>query len=163
MNVVGPTTASPTQSAQAVQAAQANAAAGTSAAQTEVQKLGLPPAALAEAATVNTLNAELAISQWGVDPALVGGVYGGSSASGGLFASTSLLPLLASLSKANAGQALAILGVQTPSPSADDGASEAQGSTTGKSLSADDKAALVQAAAGSSGPAMVDPLWGRRA
>jgi hypothetical protein len=107
-----------TTASQAVQASSANADAGnTTQAQSDLAQLGLPPANLAKAASVNTLNAELVSSQFGIDPASVSGVYGGAAASSGsLFADDNLLPLLQSLSSATAAQALALIGVQTPTP-----------------------------------------------
>jgi hypothetical protein len=151
---------SATQASQAVQAAQANATTGSSQAQTAPS--GLPPANLAAAASMNTLNAQLLSSQWGVDPASVSGVYGGAAASdGGLFASASLLPLLTSLTRANAEQALSLIGVTTPTPGT--AAATTTTGTTADATTAQGKATLDQAAAGSSAPMVIDPLWGRSA
>jgi hypothetical protein len=149
---------SATQASQAVQAAQANVATGTSQAQTAPS--GLPPVNLAAAASTNTLNAQLVSSQWGIDPASVGGVYGGAAASdGGTFSGTSLLPLLTSLTRANAEQALSLIGIKTPTPggTATTAASN-NAATTGQSPTA-----LDQAASSSSAPMVIDPLWGRSA
>lgn len=77
---------------------------------------GLPPVQLAQAASTNTVNAQLVSSQWGIDPAAVGGVYGGAAESGGVFAGTALLSLLTTLSHATAEQALALIGVRAPTP-----------------------------------------------
>lgn len=145
-----------TQTAQAVQAGQANTAAGTN--QTQSATSGLPPANLAQAASINTLNAELVSSQWGIDPASVSGVYGGADESGGLFSGDSLLPLLTTLTRANAEQALALIGVQTPTPG-----SGTSGVSTTAATTAQSATALDQAAASSSAPMVVDPLWGRSA
>jgi hypothetical protein len=148
-----------TQSAQAVQAAQANAATGTN--QSQTAPSGLPPVNLAGAASTNTLNAQLVSSQWGIDPAAVSGVYGGAAASdGGLFSGASLLPLLTSLTRANAEQALSLIGVKTPTPGGGNATTAAanDAATTGQS-----KTALDQTATGSSAPMVVDPLWGRSA
>jgi hypothetical protein len=146
---------SATQSSSAVQAAQANAT--TSSTQAQTASSGLPPANLAAAASTNTLNALLVSSQWGIDPASVSGVYGGAAASdGGMFSGTSLLPLLTSLTRANAEQALSLIGIQTPTPGA--GTATATAGTTVQSATA-----LDQAAAGSSAPMVIDPLWGRSA
>ena len=153
---------------QAVQAGQANAEAGNIAAtQPDLSKLGLPPAALAQAASANTVNAALVASQWGIDPASVGGVYGGGAA-GGLFSGDNLLPLLQSLSPATAEQALALIGIDVPQPSA--GAGQVASYTgTGKAPTTTAQAispagqALLDQAASSSAPAIVDPLWGRTA
>jgi hypothetical protein len=147
------------QSAQAVQAAQANAATGTN--QSQTAPSGLPPVNLAAAASTNTLNAQLVSSQWGIDPAAVSGVYGGAASGGGLFSGTSLLPLLTSLTRANAEQALSLIGVKAPTSGAaatSRAAAANDTATTGQS-----KTALDQAATGSSAPMVVDPLWGRSA
>jgi hypothetical protein len=148
-----------TSGSQAVQAVQAN----TTAARTPVTDLGLPPANLAQAATTNTINAALVSSQWGIDPSTVGGVYGGAGESGGLFAGDTLLPLLTNLTHANAEQALALMGISTPTPGTANSptpASAAAGSSTSAAAS---QLAQAQAASGPSGPAIVDPLWGRSA
>jgi hypothetical protein len=156
------------QASQAVPAGQANVDAGNTSAQTDVTKLGLPPVSLTKAASANTVNAELVSSQWGIDPASVSGVYGGAGASGGLFDGDNLLPLLRSLSPSTAEKALALIGIQTPQPSASSGqvaayaATAAAPTTTAQSISPAGQAALDQAAS-SSAPAVVDPLWGRTA
>ena len=157
MGTIVPVNSSATQASQAVQAGQANTAAGTS--KTQSPPSGLPPLNLVSAASANTLNSELVSSQWGIDPAAVSGVYGGAAESGGLFAGTSLLPLLTTLTRANAEQALSLIGVQAPTPSNGAGAgSNTASATTGQSASA-----LDQSAARSSAPMVVDPLWGRSA
>src|ERR1035437_5886300 len=114
MDAIASLNTSATQASQAVQAGQANTAAGTTT--TQLAAAGLPPANLAGAAAINTLNAELVSSQWGIDPASVSGVYGGGAESGGLFSGDTLLSLLATLTRANAEQALAPIGVHTPGP-----------------------------------------------
>ena len=166
VNSVGAAT---TQASAAVQAGQANAEAGnTTAGSPDVSKLGLPPTNLARAASVNTVNAALVSSQWGIDPASVSGVYGGAAQSGGLFSGDNLLPLLQSLSPATAEKALALIGIQTPTPtsgSAAAAANAAYGSvptTTAQAISPTGQAMLDQAA-GSSAPMVVDPLWGKSA
>ena len=149
-----------TQASQAVQAAQANAATGMNQAQTAPS--GLPPVNLAGAASTNTLNAQLVSSQWGIDPAAVGGVYGGAAASdGGLFSGTSLLPLLTSLTRANAEQALSLIGVKTPTPGA--AATSTTAAANDAATTVPSTTALDQAATSSSAPMVVDPLWGRSA
>lgn len=153
------TTASAT--AQAVQTSLANAASGAS--QSQAQKMGLPPARLAGAASTNTVNAQLASSQWGVDPATVSGIYGGVEESGGLFAGGVLLLLLTHLSHAHAEQALALIGVQMPGPGSGAAVSQkADPSAATTAIPLQSQTALSQAASGS-GPAIVDPLWGRSA
>ena len=144
--------------AQAVQAAQANTATGTNQAQAPS---GLPPFNLARAASANTVNAELVSSQWGIDPAAVSGVYGGAAESGGLFAGDSMLPLLTSLTRSNAEQALALIGVQTPTPGS--AAAPTAQATNAAATTGQSATALDQAAARSSAPMVVDPLWGRSA
>jgi len=124
----------------------------TAAAQAQVAQLGLPPASLAQAASANTVNAELVTAAWGVDPAAVSGVSGTDSSSG-LFAGASLLPLLSNLSHANAEQALSLLGVQAPTSAAS--GSQTAGQAAAASAAAD--------APGSSGSYLVDPLWGKQA
>ena len=170
MSQVSPIGAASTQASTAAQASAANADAGnTTKAQTDVSKLGLPPSGLAAAASANTVNAELVSSQWGIDPASVSGVYGGAAAdSGGLFAGDNLLPLLQSLSPATAEQALALIGIETPKPgsgsaaAATNAAPGAAPTTTAQALSPAGQAMLNQAAT-SSAPMVVDPLWGRTA
>ncbi len=144
--------------AQTATSAQSAQAAAQAAAQAKVQQLGLPPVALSAAASANTLNASLATSQWGVDPASVAGVYGGAATqSGGLFSSDYLLPLLTNLTHANAEQALSLLGISTP-----------KAKTAGTAAAAVSAAATPTAnelatdqAASPSGAMNVDPLWGR--
>jgi hypothetical protein len=151
MDAIASLNPSATQASQAVQAGQANTAAATP--QSQATSSGLPPVLLAGPASTNTLNAELVSSQWGVDPALVGGVFGGAASdSGGLFAGDALLPLLTDLSHANAEQA----------PTAAGGAASASGSTAA-ATSSQAQAALAEAATGTSAPMIVDPLWGRSA
>lgn len=161
MTQVSSIDAASTQASQAVGAGQANAEAGnTGAAQADLSKLGLPPAALAQAASANIVNAALVSSQWGIDPASVSGVYGGAAQSGGLFASDNLLPLLQSISRATAEQALALIGIQTPTPgSARAGAASY---AAAQAISSTGQATPGQSASGS-GPVVVDPLWGRTA
>jgi hypothetical protein len=138
------------------------ATAGTSQAQAALSSL--PPPSLARAASINTVNAQLVSSQWGVDPASVSGVYGGAAESGGLFAGDALLPLLTSLSHANAEQALALIGVQTPKPGGNDPAASAPTTTDAAAESSpQSQTMLAQMASGSSAPMVVDPLWGRSA
>jgi hypothetical protein len=153
---------SATQAAQALAAGQANTAAGTG--QTKSPPSGLPPVNLAQAASANTVNAELVSSQWGIDPATVGGVYGGAGASGGLFSGDNLLPLLTNLSHANAEQALSLVGIQTPTPRT--AASTAAGTgaaAAATAAAAAGQSAAAQATSGSSTGVIVDPLWGRSA
>jgi len=164
-----------TSATQAAQAALASTATTTTANQSQAAIAGLPPVSLAAAASLNTLNAELATSQWGVDPASVGGVYGGSAATGGMFAGIDLLPVLTNLTHADAEQALSLLGVSTPTPSAtatgSTGATSSTGSTgstgattlSASAAGAQSQSALAQAAYGSGTPMVVDPLWGRSA
>jgi hypothetical protein len=163
--------AASSQSSQAIQAATANAEAGNAAqtkAQADLAKLGLPPVSLSTAASTNTLNAALVSSQWGIDPASVGGVYGGAAASGGgLFSGDNLLPLLQSLSPKNAEQALALIGISAPTQGSGKAAAAVAAAggmptTTAQAISPTGQAALDQASAGS-GPMVVDPLWGRSA
>ncbi len=146
------------------QAAQASAsgaeAGGTSAAQDAVAGLGLPPASLAAAASANTVNAQLATSQWGVDPNSVAGVYGGAAQSAGNFAGANLLPLLQSLSPATAEQALTLLGVATPRPGA---AATTNAAAAAQAAAAANSGTLFGQESGASGPMVVDPLWGRSA
>ena len=80
MNAIDGVDPSASAAAQSVQAGQANVAVGS--AQSQAQKAGLPPTDLAQAASVNTINAELVASQWGIDPATVSGVFGGASQTG---------------------------------------------------------------------------------
>jgi hypothetical protein len=148
-----------TSGSQAVQAAQAN----TAAARTPVTDLGLPPANLAQAATTNTINAALVSSQWGIDPSTVGGVYGGAGESGGLFAGDTLLPLLTNLTHANAEQALALMGISTPTPGTAKSPTPATTAAGSSTPAAASQLAQAQAASGPTGPAIVDPLWGRSA
>jgi hypothetical protein len=163
MSTVESVNATATPTAQALAAGQANTASGAGGSQ--AQKMGLPPVGLAQAASANTVNAQLVSSQWGVDPATVNGVYGGAAESSGLFSGDNLLPLLTNLSHAHAEQALALIGVQTPKPGTAAGASQAETSSSAVSqaYSAQSQAALDQIAASGSGPAIVDPLWGRSA
>jgi len=138
--------------------------AATGATQAQSAIAGLPPAALARAASDNTVNAQLVSSQWGVDPATVSGVYGGAAESGGLFAGDSLLPLLTTLSRANAEQALALIGVQTPKPGGTEPAAPESTTTDAAAESSpQSQATLAQMASSSSAPMVVDPLWGRSA
>jgi len=154
MDAIGSINSSTTQAA-AVQAAQANTAAGT--AQAQVAALGLPPANLAQAASTNTVNAELVSSQWGIDPASVSGVYGGTGDSGGVFSSAMLLPLLTNLSHANAEQALALMGITTPTPDGGTTATPAAAAATTTTPTTQS----AEATPAQSGPTQVDPLWGQ--
>jgi hypothetical protein len=150
----------------AVQAGQANAEAGITQAQSDVARLGLPPAGLANAASANTVNAELVSSQWGIDPASVSGVYGGAAqSSGGLFAGDNLLPLLQSLSPATAERALSLIGISTPSSTDATGTKPTPAeaaATTAQAATVASQAFADQAAAGSA-PTVIDPLWGKTA
>ena len=162
MTSIASLNSSATQASQAVQAAQANVATGTSQAQTAPS--GLPPVNLAAAASTNTLNAQLVSSQWGIDPAAVSGVYGGAAEDGGLFSGDMLLPLLANLTHATAEQALALIGVQTPTPGgAKTAASGTADTSSAATNAAQSQAALAGAASGSTAGMIVDPLWGRSA
>ena len=90
---IAPTTAQTSQSAAANTADSATAG------------LGLPPAGLSQASSVNTVNAALVSSQWGIDPGTVAGVYGGAAKTGSnLFSSLEMLPALTNMSRANAEQ-----------------------------------------------------------
>jgi hypothetical protein len=162
MNAIDGVDTSASAAAQSVQAGQANVAVRS--AQSQAQKAGLPPTGLAQAASVNTINAELVASQWGIDPATVSGVFGGASQTGGLFAGETLLPVLSHLTHANAEQALSLLGVQTPTPGSSGGSSAAHSpNSTAQAISTAGQAALNEAAYSASGPQIVDPLWGRDA
>ena len=152
MTAIGSVT---TPAAQAVTAGQANTATGAS--QTQAAPSGLPPANLAPAASLNTLIAELATSQWGVDPASVGGVYGGAAQDGGLFSSLSLLPVLSTLTHANAEQALALMGIATPTPDGGTTATPAAAAATTTTPATQS----AEATPAQSGPTQVDPLWGQ--
>jgi hypothetical protein len=160
MDPVASVNAGAAQGALAIEAGQANVTAGGTA-QAQAQKLGLPPVGLAAAAVVNTLNAQLASSQWGVDPASVSGVYGGAAESGGLFSGDSMLTLLQSLTVANAEQALAVLGIQVPSSSREDLAPAAKPSASAAAINA--AAATAESSGGADVGTTVDPLWGVRA
>ncbi len=159
MATIGSIASSAGQSAQAVQAAQANVAAATD--QGKSPPACLPPVNLARAASTNAVNAELVSSQWGVDPATVGGVYGGAGADGGLFAGDTLLPLLMALTHANAEQALALIGARTPGAAGATSPAPAAGGAGSTSTAG--QSAQAQAASAPSGPMVVDPLWGRSA
>jgi hypothetical protein len=116
------------------------------AAETATAGLGLPPVGLAQAASTNTVNAELLTSGFGVDPGSVAGVYGGAAQQGSnWFTDVELLPALADLSRATAEQALALLGMQTPTV----------GAGSGTSVPIPDSSTV--------GAAVVDPLWGKSA
>jgi hypothetical protein len=154
MSAIGSVDSSGTQ---ATQAALAGTAANAT--QTPSAASGLPPASLAGAASTNTLNAELVTSQWGVDPGSVGGVYGGAADSGGIFSGASLLPVLTNLTHADAEQALAIIGVNTPKP----GGTPSGSSGSIASGTQQNQSALAKAAYSASTPMVVDPLWGRSA
>jgi hypothetical protein len=163
MDAIGSINSTATQAAQAVQAGQATPATGST--KTQAAPSGLPPANLAAAASANSMNAALVASQWGLDPSTMAGVYGGAGENGGLFAGDMLLPLLTTISHANAGQSLALLGIQTPKPSATAAAAAAApSSNSAAATSTKGQAALNEAVAqSSSSPMMVDPLWGRSA
>jgi hypothetical protein len=165
MDAIASLDSTTTQTAQAVQSGPVNPTSGATTAQTQAQKLGLPPAGLVGAAVANTVNAALVSSQWGIDPNSVSGVYGGAGASGGLFSGASTLTLLQSLTSANAEQALALLGIQTPTPSSRQPA--AATTRTAAATAAREASAATAALAESSGGAdvgtTVDPLFGVRA
>jgi hypothetical protein len=163
MDPVAAVTSNSLVSAEAIEAAQANAIAGGATAQTQAQKLGMPPVGLAAAAVANTINAQLVSSQWGIDPGAVAGVYGGAAASGGLFSGDTLLALLQTLPAANAEQALALLGIETPSPSSSGGAATTAQPTANANAASADAAAAAQSAGGADVGTTVDPLWGVRA
>lgn len=153
MDAIGSINSTTTQAAQAVQAGQ-----------TTTTPTGLPPANLAAAASTNTINAALVSSQWGLDPGSVAGVYGGAGENGGLFAGTSLLPLLTNISHSSAEQALAIIGVQTPQPKSTASAAAAAFGSAAAATSTQGQATLNEAVAeSSSAPRIIDPLWGRSA
>jgi len=84
------------------------------------------------------------------------------AASGGLLSRDILLAPLTNLSHSPAEQALTLIGVEMPRSGGNDGA--AGGGTcsavASRAYSAQSQSALIQAASGS-GPAIVDPLWGR--
>jgi len=143
-------------SAQAAQSAQDAAAA-------QVKQLGLPPVNLSAAASTNTLNAALVTSQFGVDPGLVGGVYGGAAQDGGLFASDYLLPVLTNLTHANAEQALSLLGISTPKPSATSAPASADAAAAAANATPAANQLATDQASNPSGAMTVDPLWGRSA
>lgn len=116
---------------------------------------------------VSSVNAELVASQWSIDPASVGGMYGGAAESAGIFEGGNLLPLLRSLSPATAKRALALIGVETPTPAASSATAAAYTAgavptTTAQAISPTGQAMLDQAASDSA-PSVVDPLWGRTA
>ncbi len=119
-------------------------------------QLGLPPASLASAASANRVNAELATSQWGVDPGAVGGVYGGP-AQASAFANASLIPLLQSLSPATAEQALTLIGIAPARFGGTNAAVAAQAAAAANART------LFAQNSGGSGALVVDPLWGRSA
>ena len=125
--------------------------------------LGLPPVGLAQAASVNTVNAALVSSAFGIDPSTVSGVYGGSGASGASgsnwFTNVELLPALTHLSKATAEQSLALFGLETPKPGGSADGTYA-GTTTGAAGAAGNTAIPASATLGA---AVVDPLWGKNA
>lgn len=165
MDPIAAVTANSLAGAEAIEATSPTPAGGS--AQTQAQKLGLPPAGLAAPTATNTINAQLVSSQWGIDQAAVSGVYGGAAASGGgLFSGDALLAVLRTLPAANAEQALALLGIQTSSPS-----SSSVAAATAKPAAKDTVAAAAynatSATAASSGGSdvgtTVDPLWGVRA
>jgi hypothetical protein len=162
MNAIDGVDPSASAASQSVQAAQANSAVGGTLEQ--AQKAGLPPVGLAQAASANTVNAELVASQWGIDPGSVAGAFGYTGQPGALFAGETLLPVLSHLTRANAEQALSLLGVQTPTHGGSGGTSAARSpNSTAQSISTAGQAALSEAAYSASGPQIVDPLWGRDA
>jgi hypothetical protein len=156
MSQIGSLDAPASQASQALPAA-SNADPATAPA--ELQRLGQPPASLAQAAAANTINAHLATSQWGVDPAAVSGVYGGAGRNGGLFSGSNLLPLLESLSPTTAEQALTLLGIPTPRAGS---ASSFAAAARAAALAAQARAAFAQASSDST-PVVADPLWGKTA
>ena len=121
--------------------------------------LGLPPVGLAQPASINTVNAELVASQFGIEPDAVSGVYGGSAASGSNpFSNLQLLPALANLSTSTAEQSLALLGVQTPTV----GKGSAAGASPADGAGAPNSAGNAAIAPGDTvGAVVVDPLWGK--
>jgi hypothetical protein len=122
--------------------------------------LGLPPVSLAQAASINTVNAALVSSEFGVDPGTVAGVYGGAAASGSnWFANVELLPALATLTKATAEQSLALFGVETPTVG-----NGAQTNAAADSPVAPNSTSNTAIPPGETlGAAVVDPLWGKNA
>ncbi|HEX7498041.1 MAG TPA: hypothetical protein VF344_06225, partial [Candidatus Limnocylindrales bacterium] len=117
----------------AAQALAATQASGTS-------RAGVPFALAAGVPTIGLANAQAVSSPSGED----------------------LLAPLTNLSHAHAEQALTLIGVEMPRRGGNDGASGSGTSSAAASraYSAQSQSALIQAASGS-GPAIVDPLWGR--
>ncbi len=139
-------------------APQTNQTAAANSADSATAGIGLPPAGLAQAASTNTINAALVSSQWGIDPALVAGVYGGAGASGSnWFSNVELLPALTNLTKANAEQSLSLLGLEKPAV----GQGSATASPTSAAVQKKSNTAIPEGA--NVGAAVVDPLWGKNA
>jgi hypothetical protein len=159
MDPVAAVTANSLSSTEAVEAALANNAVGGSAAQTQAQKLGLPPVGLAAAAAANTIDAQLVSTLWSINPASVSGVYGGATEPAGPFSGDTLLALLQSLPAANAEQSLALLGIPTPSFAHGAGSTTAKPATNANAVAA----AAAPSSGGSDVGTTVDPLWGVRA
>ena len=90
------------------------------------------------------------------------GLANAQAASNFLLSGEDLLAPLTNLSHAHAEQALTLIGVEMPRKGGNDGASGGGTSSAAASraYSAQSQSALIQAASGS-GPAIVDPLWGR--
>jgi hypothetical protein len=127
--------------------------------------LGLPPVILAQAASTNTINAELVVSGLGVDPGAVAGVYGGSGApSSNWFSNAELLPALSNLSRGTAEQALALYGVPTSAPAADAStAADATPAAQAAQAAFDPASNTAIPPSDTLGVAVVDPLWGKNA
>jgi len=143
----------------AAQTAQTVAASGADGA---TAGLGLPPVGLAQAASINTVNAELVTSQFGVDPASVAGVYGGAAQSGSnWFTNVDLLPALSGLSASTAEQALSLFGFQVPTVGNPSVAQTSAGTSSDPSADAGTDSATPDSS--SIGAAVVDPLWGKDA
>ncbi len=127
------------------------------AAEDAVAGLGLPPATLATPASTNTVNAELVVSQFGVSPDSVSGVYGGAAAAGSnWFASVELLPAISNLSRSTAEQSLALLGIETPTV----GNASTASSTSNAGLSSPATNTAIPESQ-TLGATTVDPLWGK--
>jgi len=128
----------------------ANAEAGNT--RNDPGQLGLPPFRPAGPAAAGAVDASLVSSQWVVGPAAIAGAYGGNA-----FSSGNLLPLLHSLTRSDAEQALALIGISTPKA----GSSGSAASSSAAAAAA--FAQLADPAASDSTPVVVDPLWGRLA
>ncbi len=152
ISAVNPTTAQPSPSV----------SSNATSADTAVAGLGLPPVGLAQAASVNTVNAALVSSQWGLDPASVAGVYGGAAQPGSnWFSNVELLPALAHLSRGTAEQSLALFGIATPKPGSGSGSSSSTPANTSASTTTSPQAPIPPSE--TIGAAIIDPLWGKSA